>query len=376
MTLCSIVVPVYQEAPVFALFLESLWSTIDRPSEVILVNDGSGPLVGEIIDSYARRSDDRISVKSTYSARPRGGATALNEGLKIVSGDSVVIADSDLILTVGWQGALLSALDDLSIGVAGARLLYPQTGGVQHCGLAFTDDIGRHLFLNADVRDTPAALFDVQAVIFALCAIPRRVVESTGPVDDGYFNAYEDLDYMMRIRAQELRVVVEPKATAYHWERSNGVNRSVNRKRNLGRFWRRWGNTIHNDLTSHLVPRLRALAGNEPMQGLDICRDRPDACQLWAAIGETIELCGIADYSYLSGKSDAIWLPQILGSDGWITNRRLLILVDNFVQLLDNHYWLEQRRRIRNDDIVVDLHANVVFIQRLFDSSWPGTKIR
>jgi len=122
MPLCSIVTPVFQESATFALFLESLWSTIECESEVILVNDGSGPAVDDIIEHYRNRNA-HILVKTTSAQHPRGGATALNEGLRMAIGDTVVIADSDLILLPGWQGALLNSLSDPTVGAAGALLL-------------------------------------------------------------------------------------------------------------------------------------------------------------------------------------------------------------------------------------------------------------
>jgi len=376
MSLCSIVTPVFQDSAIFALFLESLWSTIECESEVILVNDGSGPAVDDIIERYRNRNA-HILVKTTSAQHPRGGATALNKGLRMAAGDTVVIADSDLILLPGWQRALLNSLSDSTVGAAGALLLYPQTGGVQHCGIAFTEDIGRHLFLNSRRDDVPNTAFDAQAVVFALCAMRRHIVDAIGEVDEGYFNGYEDLDYMMRIQAGGWRVILQPQAVAYHWERSNGVNRASNRKRNLGRFWRQWGTSIRPDLPSHLVARLGLLStDNEIFTGIDISRDRPDARLLWKAIGDGVPISRIEDFSHVTGQGEEIWLPQVLGNDGWVMGSRLLILVDNFVQLLGNHYWFEQRRRIREDDVVIDLYANALLLQRLRASSWPGTKIR
>lgn len=374
---CSIIVPVFQEPAILELFLDSLWRTVEVPSQVVLINDGSGRLIDELIDSYIRRAPTNIHVEHQSWQQSRGCACALNSGLNLAAGEVVIFADSDLMLINGWQVALLDALRRPKVGSAGGLLIYPQTGGVQHCGIAFSEDIGRHLFLNALPEDVPQESFSVQSVVFALCAIPRPVIDVTGLIDELYFNGYEDLDYQMRIAQHGYHVVIEPRARAYHWERSSGPNRAVNRKRNLGRFWRRWGSSIQSDLESHLVRRLIKVVGTgASFRGIDLCKDRPCSSRVWEALHDEISISMIDDLSYMIGAGNEIWLPQVMGVDGHRTTQRLLFLVDNFVQLLGNHYWLELRKLIRDDDVVIDLYANALPVQRLQMSCWPGTKMR
>jgi O-antigen biosynthesis protein len=375
--LCSIIIPVFQECAILDLFLSSLWQTVEVPSQVVLLNDGSGTSIDGLIEKYVRSAPPLVNVERRSWLPSRGGARSLNAGLEIATGDVIVFADSDLMLIAGWQRALLDAVAQPGIGSAGALLIYPQSGGVQHCGIAFSEDIGRHLFLNASPDDVPKNIFAVQAVVFALCAIRRSVIDAIGPIDEQYFNGYEDLDYQMRIARQGLRIVVEPNAKAHHWERGNGPNRAVNRKRNLGRFWRQWGHAIRSDLAAYLVKRLAEVSGEDAVfQGIDLCRDRPSAWQIWKALEDAVGITRIVDLSYLSGIENEIWLPRVLGVDGHRTTSRLLFLTDNFVQLLGNRYWIQLRKVIRHDDIIIDLYANAVPLQCLEMSCWPGTKMR
>lgn len=375
--ICSIIVPVFQDSAIFDLFLESLWRTVEVPSQIVLLNDGSGHRVDELIETYSRRAPASIRVERRAWQRSRGCACVLNAGLELAEGEVVIFADSDLIFTAGWQTALLSAVARPGVGSAGGLLLYPQTGGVQHCGIGFSEDIGRHLFLNASPDDVPQDTFTVQSVVFALCAMPHSVIDAVGAVDEQYFNGYEDLDYQMRVGRLGLQVVVEPRARAYHWERGSGPNRAANRKRNLGRFWRQWGSSIKSDVEGHLVRRLAEVGGRgQVFRGIDLCRDRPCADRTWGTLRREMSIAAIDDLSYMVGTDDDIWLPRALGVDGHRTTQRLLFLVDNFVQLLGNRYWIELRGSVRDDDVIIDLYANAVPLQRLRVSCWPGTKIR
>jgi GT2 family glycosyltransferase len=374
---CSIIVPVFQDSAILNIFLNSLWQTIEVPSQVVLLNDGSGRDIDELIDSYRRRVPSEIDAERHSWPHTRGCAHTLNAGLKLAVGEIVIFADSDLILTNGWQTALLDAVRCPNVGSAGALLIYPQTGGVQHCGIAFSEDIGRHLFLNASPDDVPQGTFTVQSVVFALCAIPRFVTDAVGFLDESYFNGYEDLDYNMRIVQLGLQVVMQPRARAYHWERANGPNRTANRKRNLGRFWRQWGHSIQSDLDLYLIRQLIEVGGQDTVfRGIDLCRDRPCAAHIWEVLQPEVSISGVDDLSYMTGMGSEVWLPQVLGLDGHRTAQRFLFLVDNFVQLLGNRYWIELRRLVRDDDIVIDLYANALLLQRLYLGCWPGTKIR
>jgi glycosyltransferase involved in cell wall biosynthesis len=350
---------------------------VEVPSQVVLLNDGSGPSIDGLIDSYVQSAPALIHVERRSWQHSRGGACSLNAGLDVATGEVVIFADSDLMLITGWQKALLDAVGQPEIGSAGALLIYPQSGGVQHCGIAFSGDIGRHLFLNASPDDVPKNIFTVQAVVFALCAIRRSVIDAIGPIDEQYFNGYEDLDYQMRVAQLGLQIVLEPRAKAHHWERGNGPNRAVNRKRNLGRFWRQWGHAIRSDLEGYLVKQLIEVSGEDAMfRGVDLCRDRPSASRIWESLQDKVCVTTIDDLSYLSGMGHEIWLPQVLGVDGHRTIHRLLFLVDNFVQLLGNRYWIQLRKLIRHDDVIIDLYANALLLQRLEMGCWPGTKMR
>ncbi|MEA2163536.1 MAG: hypothetical protein QOK37_1663 [Thermoanaerobaculia bacterium] len=378
--MCSIVVPVYQDPAILDLFLESLWATVELQSHLILINDGSGAETQRTLESWASRPHSLLSVEIAEHQTSLGAAVARNEALRHTRGDLIFFADSDLVLLRGWQNALIDGvIDEPRVGCVGAVLLYPQSGGIQHCGIVFSSDIGRHLYLNARPEILDNHCFDVQAVAFALCAITREAIEAVGDIDELFFNAYEDFDYVLRLRSHGFRVVVQPRACAYHWERRNGRHRNANQKRHLGRFWRTWGNDIEPDLPRFLSRRIQTVAMSLPptaIIGFDLCEDRGDCALLWETFARNgLGISSVQDLSYCVNGSD-LWLPPILGRDAHRRPERFVFAVDNFVQLLGNHYWGELRRQHRDDDLVVDLYGNVVLFRDIACRAWPGSKVR
>ena len=201
----TLIIRTRQRRPVLELFFHSLWSTVSDGTKIVVVDDGSEYPVRTLISQSRPTKAGSCEVVIVEHENSRGSASCLNEALNHVEGDVVYIVDTDVLLLNGWQDGLRRRLDsDQQHGAVGAVLLYPQTGGIQHCGIAFSRDVGRHLFLNARPQWIPARPFNVQAVVFALCAIRKNVIDAVGRVDEEYHNAYEDLDYFLRVRREHL----------------------------------------------------------------------------------------------------------------------------------------------------------------------------
>ena len=379
----SVIVPVQQDPSILDLFLSSLAQTTVKPSQVILVEDGAQPGFLPLLERFRNEMSPGSEVVVLRNETPHGYAASVNRALEEASGEIVVMADSDLILLPGWQEGFEAAFGDhADAGAIGAKLLYPQSGGIQHCGLAFSEDMVRHLWLNSPPSAVLGAAFPVQAVVFALCAIRRTALTACGILDECYFNGYEDLDFCLRLRAAGFQVLVAPEVTAYHWERSSGVHRDFNRRRNLGRFWRLRGSAIQPDIWKFLSNAMHKLPSQTPNAApgwvlIDLCEDRADVMHMKKAIASSIgPIDSDRDYSYRLDVGGEIWLPRVLGRDGHLEPGRYVFAVQNIVRLTANRYWWELRTAMRDDDLVVDLYGNVLGLKDLVASAWPGSKIR
>lgn len=375
----SVIVPVYQDIEILRLFLDSLKSTLEAETELIFINDGSGDSASCLIKNTFNDFEKMHSLRIIDHSYPKGYSKALNAGLREAHGEVIFSLDSDLILTEGWQYGLASCLLE-EIGIAGCVLLYPQTGGVQHCGLIFSDGIARHLFLNLPYSQVPRGVLKVQSVISGLSAMKREIVEKIGFFSEDYFNAYGDLDYHLRAIHAGYDIVVTTDVVCYHWERSNGIHRNLNRKQNLGLFWKNWGNDIRIDIWDFLFDNIEQQApeifDEVQMIGIDLSQFRYDADKFWHLMSMRRKSpIFVHDFSFMVG-DNSIWLPQILGKDMWRLPQRLLLLVDNFCRLLDNEYWFRTRSLMRDDDLIIDLYCNVIPFKAIAGSFWPGTKVR
>lgn len=379
------IIPVFQTPQILRLFLDSLARTLTQDTDLIFVNDGSGHCVQELLETFRReisheRSRSRVVILENEISR--GSVSAINAALQQVDElcDYVVFLDSDTILQGRWQDQLLASFTEEEIGAAGGILLYPQSGGIQCCGLTYCGSAGRHLYLNA----SPDALgltapFEVQATVFAFFCIRRSVIQQVGLLDGHFYNGYEDLDYQFRLRKLGYRILTNPMIRHYHWEKSNGSHREYNRKSNLGRFWLKHGPYVKDDLTCFTRWQLDRLApAPGPYSAFDFCegRDAADTVKGWLNDCQLIGVETWEEIPYTRQSNDTIWLPELLDSGQAYNPRPFLFLCDQFVQLLDNQYWWSIRRKAGMGDIVIDLYGNVLPFSQLQQSFWPGRKIR
>lgn len=374
----SIIVAVYQNYNIFSLFVHSLLDSLEEKTQIILINDASPEEVKKEICNLEQIRNNIFSIQTITHATSMGYAKSINEALSLVKGEFIVLMDSDVIAKKSWQQTVIKSFSTTEIGCVGGVLLYPQTNGIQCCGITYTRGIGRHLKLNARPEAAGNSIYEVQASVFAFLTIKSNVINEIGFLDDQFFNGYEDLDYQMRIRQAGYKIIINPSLQFYHWEKSNGIHRAYNRKSNLGIFWKKHGHFIKEDLWDFIFPQINRLVDKDNFIGVDICSSRLDAeifwCQVTKRTPGIISEC--LDYSYQIKDNNPIWLLDVLHYDFFRTPLKFLFLCDNFVQLTGNHYWIKLREKYCQNDIIVDLYGNVISFMDLTSACWPGNKIR
>lgn len=101
--LISVIVPVYNAGAFLDQCIESIVAQSYRHLEILVVDDGSGDGSGEKCDSWAA-TDERISVIH----QPNGGhSAARNTALDTMSGELVIMVDSDDVLHPHFVSTLL-----------------------------------------------------------------------------------------------------------------------------------------------------------------------------------------------------------------------------------------------------------------------------
>lgn len=167
------------------------------------------------------------------------GAAGLTSPLLVFLNDDICVRDDH------WLDALCGPFACPSVGVAGARLLYPD-GAIQHSGivLGLADGTGHAGRFQFGSPFWPWLDFtrNVSAVTGACLAVRRELFEDLGGFDERFSNNYNDVDLCLRTLERGLEVVLSGDACLIHDEartRANGTN-----SRERVALWRRWAHVL------------------------------------------------------------------------------------------------------------------------------------
>src|SRR5437899_2648983 len=119
----SIVIPTYNEReniPQLLSELAAVLTRLDRPSEIVLVDDRSPDGTADLADRLGR--DKRIAVRVVTPDGPRSMGGAVARGLGACRWDLVCVMDADLSHPPGLIPSLLKSLDGAD-GVVASRYI-------------------------------------------------------------------------------------------------------------------------------------------------------------------------------------------------------------------------------------------------------------
>lgn len=120
--------------------------------------------------------------------------------------------------------------DKPSIGVASPKILYHATNRIWFAGNKLSLSYGRPLQLgHRGFGCDDTGQYDAQTEL-GFCSgcsmlVCKEVFEQVGLLDNDYFAYYEDLDFSLRVKRNDYRIVLVPEAIVWHKEASSSNGR-------------------------------------------------------------------------------------------------------------------------------------------------------
>jgi O-antigen biosynthesis protein len=256
----SLLLPNRDNAPVLDLVLDRLAANSRYDDlELVVVDDGSTDGSVEILRRWrdsGRFPEFRLIEREHTAA---GVVGALNEGLRVASGELVVQLDGDASMeTPGWVDRMVRLFDcDERVGVVTGKVVF-DWGDVQTCGVdvvgpegfhdrgaTITEPAGRRTYhQRVEHRaedDCPAC--DVPAEVdggIGCCMMYRREAAlELGGYDPGWAPVwFDDLDLTICMRREGLKVFYLPEVRVVHhvggregtaWRAGTAVRRGIGR---------------------------------------------------------------------------------------------------------------------------------------------------
>lgn len=232
---------------------------LPQVDEVVVVDNDSQDDSLELLESVLANSN---SIKILKNIKNIGFSAACNIGIKNCQAPNLLFLNPDCLLD---KNAVLALKDVLSsdpiVGMAGGLLMNPdgseQPGGrravptpwrsfVRAFGLARFAGRWPRLFFDFHLHEQPlpALSIEVEAISGACMLVKREAMENVGLWDEGYFLHCEDLDWCMRFRQKEWRVMFVPDAKMFHLHGICSRNRKLfvewHKHKGMMRFYRKF----------------------------------------------------------------------------------------------------------------------------------------
>ncbi len=129
-----------------------------RTVECVVVDDGSGPLTAQVLDSL-EPEHDRVRVRHLAAPQGKGWGepVARNAALPLTHGEVVVFLDRSAAVEPGWLGPLVRRSTEDDVLATQSVLLYP-SGSIRSAGIAFPAGAARRTPSSPTSRSrTPSA---------------------------------------------------------------------------------------------------------------------------------------------------------------------------------------------------------------------------
>ena len=181
--------------------------------EVIVVDNASDANTQQQLGEARRRYPE---VNFVFNSQNVGFAAGNNIGIKLATGDIVILLNSDAFSSPGMLGRLIEHFArDTQLGMVGP---VTNAAGNEQCIYTKADKMEEKIneglrYASSGERDTLLAY----RLDFFCVAIPRHVLKQVGGLDEDFGRGYyEDLDYSLRVKAVGFKLGVAEDTFVYH----------------------------------------------------------------------------------------------------------------------------------------------------------------
>ena len=208
----SIVIPTYNQLGFLRSCIDSIVRHTSVPYEIIVVDNAST----DGTEAFANKLAGKIRYRRLDANR--GFAGAVNTGLMMARGTTIVVLNNDTLVTENWLSNMLACLNsDERIGMVG-----PVTNMIsfdkQRVAAPYLHirDLGK--FAARHNQPDPSRWMPAERLIGFCLLFRRKLLEDIGYFDEGYeIGNFEDDDYSIRVRLLGRQLMIARDTFIHHF---------------------------------------------------------------------------------------------------------------------------------------------------------------
>ncbi|MDE1146619.1 MAG: glycosyltransferase family 2 protein [Azospirillaceae bacterium] len=219
----SIIIPTRDRLDLLRGCIDSLQNESTYPDvEIIVVDNGS---VEPETLSYLARLQARGTIRVLRDDGPFNYSRLNNRAAEMATGDYLCLLNNDtLVITPDWLQRMMAHAVQPDVGAVGA-MLYFADDTIQHAGVTIgMGGVAGHIHRllprgSAGYFGRAAVAQDLSAVTGACLVTRRSLYLALGGLNERDLTiAFNDVDYCLRVRESDSRVIWTPMAELYHLE--------------------------------------------------------------------------------------------------------------------------------------------------------------
>ncbi len=210
---------------------------------VVVVDNASGDDSADRIEAWIAEQGDGTPVRLIRSERNTGFSGGHNIGIGAGEADLYLVLNSDAELRPGFFRAMLAAAAARPEAGLFAPAIEREDGSVQDSCFRFPTPVSEFI-RGANSGPVTKALSgwtvslgpdpdeaDIRWASFACILLRETMVREIGPLDEGYFMYFEDIDYCREARRKGWRIARVGQARALHLQGGSGPVKKLSRAR-------------------------------------------------------------------------------------------------------------------------------------------------
>ncbi len=237
----SIIIVILGDSEMLRGCISSVKEHVSAPHEIILVNNSPARLPCS--------GDD--TVRCLENGHNMGFARGVNKGIRAARGEMILLLNPDAYFTSDIVSEMISFLNTHErAGIAGPQLVFPDGSPQNSIDLIpnlATEFINKSLLKILFPKAYPskrsgfAGPVQVPSVIGACMLIKKSVIDTIGPLDEGYFLYLEETDFCKRTRDAGFEIWHLPHLRIVHYQgesaRQFDTRRKIEYRRSMYRFF-------------------------------------------------------------------------------------------------------------------------------------------
>lgn len=207
----SIIIPTFNQRSYLQQCIESIRSNTDKPYEVIVIDNASKDSTAEYLSTL------KGAVRYKVNSHNLGFAGAVNQGLAMARGETLLLLNNDTVVTANWLRNMLNVIySDKSIGIVGPITNY--ISGPQLVSVQYTNMEQMHRYAAVNNRSDPARWVETKRLTGFCMLMVREVFEAIGYFDEGFeIGNCEDDDYGYRVRLLGRKLMIAHDTFIHHY---------------------------------------------------------------------------------------------------------------------------------------------------------------